>query len=103
MKIRIANNIKGLSQHFWDSALSSFHRQKRISMQSYFSLLSETKTTVEKIEDIRENYDRLVQKEIKRKTSYGELFRKQPVDGVSTTNKIIHRGVYPEESIKIKL
>ncbi|MBB5324142.1 Fic family protein [Anoxybacillus tepidamans] len=73
-------------------------------MKSYFNLLSETKTTLEKIEDIREIYDHLVQEEIKKENELdGELFRKQPVDVVTTTNKAIHRGAYPEESIKTKL
>jgi Fic family protein len=73
-------------------------------MKSYFSLLSDRKKTIESIEDIRNIYNHLVQDEISKENELdGELFRKQPVDVVTSTNKVIHRGVYPEESIKTKL
>jgi Fic family protein len=70
-------------------------------MRSYFKLLSETQTTLENIEHVREIYNHLVQEEIKKEEHLdGSLFRKQPVDVVTSTDKVVHKGVYPEESIK---
>lgn len=73
-------------------------------MNAYFGLLSGTIPTLATIEDVRTIYDRLVREEIKAEDALdGELFRKQPVDVVTTTGKIIHRGVYPEKAIQTKL
>lgn len=69
-------------------------------MNSYFSLLSKKHSSLESVDQIRTIYDHLVKQEIKADDELdGQLFRKQPVDVVTSTDKIIHRGVYPESSI----
>ncbi|GGJ76441.1 Fic family protein [Anoxybacillus voinovskiensis] len=73
-------------------------------MNAYFHLLSGDVPALETVKDIRTIYDRLVREEIKPGDALdGELFRKQAVDVVTATGKIIHRGVYPEKAIQTKL
>ncbi|BAU26037.1 Fic family protein [Aneurinibacillus soli] len=81
------------------------HKARHLSlMKSYAALLTETQTTLERIEQIRSIYNHLVQEETEPEDQLdGELFRKQPVDVVTQTNKVVHRGVHPEESIKTHL
>ncbi len=70
-------------------------------MNTYFNLLSEVKTAIESIEEIRDIYDRLVKEEIKNEDELdGELFRKEAVDVVTSSGKTVHRGVAPETSIQ---
>lgn len=73
-------------------------------MKTYFNLFSEKATTIEKIEQIREKYDNLIHEELKDDDKPdGQLFRKGPVDVVTATGKIIHRGLYPENVIQTHL
>lgn len=73
-------------------------------MRSYVNLLSETKTVLENVKDIREIYDRLVQEEIKQEDRPdGKLFRKEAVDVKTATGKVVHKGVYPEQAIETQL
>lgn len=73
-------------------------------MKSYFKLSSETQTVLENVDQIRTIYDQLVHEEIKREDELdGELFRSHPVDVVSSTQKVVHKGVHPEQSIKVHL
>ncbi|MGD6900056.1 Fic family protein [Bacillus infantis] len=70
-------------------------------MKTYFNLFSEVKTVIESVEQIRDIYDRLVKEEVKSEDKLdGVLFRKEIVDVVTSTGKTVHRGNYPEESIK---
>jgi Fic family protein len=73
-------------------------------MRSYVNLLSETQTALENIEHVREIYDQLVKDEIKKEYQLdGTLFRKEPVDVVTETNKTLHRNTFSEETIKAHL
>ncbi|MFM1652273.1 Fic family protein [Brevibacillus sp. B_LB10_24] len=73
-------------------------------MNSYFSLLSETHPTLKNVEQVREIYNHLVEQELKKEDRLdGVLFRKQSVDVVTSTDKVVHRGVYPEQSINTHL
>ncbi|MGJ7920637.1 Fic family protein [Neobacillus sp. LXY-4] len=73
-------------------------------MHTYFNLISEDKSSIETIEEIREVYDQLVKEEVKSEdTLDGQLFRREAVDVVTSSNKVIHRGVYPESSIQTQL
>ncbi|MEC5304798.1 Fic family protein [Bacillus thuringiensis] len=77
-------------------------RVRHLSLvNSYSKLLSDDNTEITSIEQIREIYDSLVKDEIKAKDQLdGEIFRKGPVDVVTSTEKIIHKGVYPERAIQ---
>ncbi|UJF33577.1 Fic family protein [Paenibacillus hexagrammi] len=69
-------------------------------MKSYVSLLSEKHSFLTSVEQVREIYDHLVRQEMKAEDHLdGKVFRKQPVDVVTATGKVIHKGVYPESSI----
>ena len=73
-------------------------------MHTYFNLISEDKFAIETIEQIREVYDHLVKEEVKPKDILdGQIFRKESVDVVTSTETIVHRGVYPESSIQTHL
>jgi len=73
-------------------------------MKSYFSLLNEEYSTINSIEQVREVYDNLVLEEIKKDEHLdGALFRSQPVDVVTETGRVIHKGVFPESSINSHL
>lgn len=73
-------------------------------MNSYYNLLSETVTSVDSIEEIRKIYDDLIQEEIKEKDKLdGDLFRKEAVDVITATDKVVHKGVYPESAIQTHL
>lgn len=74
-------------------------------MRSYVSLLSETKDILETVKDIREIYNHLVQEEIKEEGNRldGRFFRKESVDVKTSTGKVVHKGVYPEQAIETHL
>lgn len=69
-------------------------------MKTYFNLISEKNDDIQNLEQIRNIYDELVATEIKKDDKLdGELFRKGSVDIVTSAEKVIHKGVYPESSI----
>lgn len=73
-------------------------------MNTYFNLFSENVTSIESIEQIREKYDLLVSEEVKKEdTLDGQIFRKEAVDVVTSTGKVVHRGLYPEPVIQTHL
>ncbi|PAD69955.1 hypothetical protein CHH83_05995 [Bacillus sp. 7586-K] len=73
-------------------------------MKTYFSLFNERNVVIKNIEDIREIYNELVKEEIKKEEELdGVLFRKEAVDVITSTEKVVHRGVYPEKAIQTHL
>lgn len=76
-------------------------------VNKYEKILKEENIPLDTCEDIRNLYNDFLYKEIERddplKLPDGEFFRKNSVDVVSATNKIIHRGVYSESEIINKL
>lgn len=76
-------------------------------VNKYEKILKGENIPLDTCEDIRNLYNDFLYKEIERddplKLPDGEIFRKNSVDVVSATNKIIHRGVYPESEIISKL
>lgn len=73
-------------------------------MRTYFNLISKKSEIIQNIEQIRDVYNELVKDEIKKEDKLdGQLFRKGPVDVVTSTEKVIHRGVYPESLIQNNL
>ncbi|MCC2391577.1 Fic family protein [Bacillus cereus group sp. Bc002] len=73
-------------------------------VNSYFKLLSDKNSKITSLEQIKEIYDSLVKDEIKEEDQLdGEMFRRGPVDVVTSTQKVIHKGVYPEILIQNSL
>jgi Fic family protein len=73
-------------------------------MKTYFNLITKKDSTIENIEHIREIYDHLIKDEINPNDKLdGSLFRNETVDVITSTGKNVHRGVYPESSIKTNL
>lgn len=73
-------------------------------MKTYFGLITEQNGKIQNEGQIKDIYNELVEDEIKKEDKLdGEIFRKGPVDVVTSTAKIIHRGVYPESAIKAHL
>lgn len=73
-------------------------------MNTYFNLFTEDTTKIESIEQIREIYDRLVSEEVKKEDELdGQIFRNGAVDVKTSTDKTVHRGLYPESKIHTHL
>ena len=69
-------------------------------MDKYFKLISNEIIPLNNCEDIRTIYDALVLPEIEKENlPDGILFRKEPVQVVSATQKEKHRGIMPESKI----
>ncbi|MGR5915151.1 hypothetical protein ACT7DA_28285 [Bacillus pacificus] len=59
-------------------------------VNSYFKLLSDKNSKITSLEQIKEIYDSLVKDEIKEEDQLdGEMFRRGPVDVVTSTQKVI--------------
>ncbi|CAH2462545.1 MULTISPECIES: Fic family protein [Bacillus cereus group] len=73
-------------------------------VNSYFKLLADKNGKITSLEQIKEIYDSLVKDEIKEEDQLdGEIFRSGPVDVVTSTQKVIHKGIYPEMLIQSSL
>ena len=72
-------------------------------IKKYTALTSSEIFSFKTCEDVRKFYDDFAHKEVATDNSTlkldGKLFRKGSVDIESSTGKILHRGVYPEEKI----
>lgn len=70
-------------------------------VDKYLKIVNGESITINSCADIRSLYDDIMSGEIS--DSYlpdGEIFRKGSVDIVSPTQKILHRGLYPETAVK---
>lgn len=73
-------------------------------VNSYFKLLADENGKITSLEQIKGIYDSLVKDEIKEEDQLdGEMFRAGPVDVVTSTQKVIHKGIYPEMLIQNSL
>ena len=69
----------------------------------YYELIDKSHIVPQTPADIRKIYDAILEGELKKEQQPdGEFFRKDPVDIVTSTQKVAHKGVVPEASI-IKL
>ena len=109
-EIKLTNEIEGV--HSTRKEISEIINDKKKTKQSkrlyglvqqYLMLLNGEKIELKSCQDIRNLYDELVLTEIKeddpKNIPDGELFRKEGVDIVSPSQKIIHKGIYPETKI----
>lgn len=73
-------------------------------VKKYSMLMNGVKVPLETVRDIRDLYDEIVLEEIEI-SDYpdGMLFRKEAVNVMSASQKVIHTGVLPEEKIIVKL
>lgn len=109
-EIILTNDIEGVysSRREINSVLSELKvksRGKRYAglVQKYLMLQKGEKLSFENCEDVRSLYDDLVYFEIAQDNPQnlpdGKVFRKEMTSVVSSTQKEIHRGVYPESQI----
>lgn len=72
-------------------------------VQKYRGLLSKEEIAFETSRDIRKFYDEFAHSEVVRDNPRneldGEIFRKDSVDVTSSTQSIVHQGIFPEERI----
>lgn len=72
-------------------------------VNKYTKLLKKEEIPLENCRDLRTFYDEFILREIEQDDPNlapdGVLFRKESVDVVSPTGKVLHRGLYPEEKI----
>lgn len=105
-EIVLTNEIEGVrsTRKEIEDAIDSIKNDKSARFKGlvdkYFKLISNEIIPLNNCEDIRTIYDALVLPEIeKEKLPDGILFRKEPVQVVSATQKEKHRGIMPESKI----
>lgn len=109
-EIVLTNNIEGVRSTRKEISdildeLGQKSKGKRFSglVQKYNMLMTKEELPLSCCEDIREIYNELALAEVIEEDPEnepdGEIFRKGPVSIYSSTQKEIHRGVYPEEKI----
>ena len=81
------------------------NKQKRLQgiINKYIMLANQENIKLESAEDIRIIYDEMLYEEIRQSNENnlpdGKLFRKDIVNVTTTTGKVIHTGIVPEEKI----
>lgn len=105
-EIALTNEIEGVrsTRKEIEDAIDSIKNDKSARfkglMDKYFKLISNEIIPLNNCEDIRTIYDALVLPEIEKENlPDGILFRKEPVQVVSATQKEKHRGIMPESKI----
>lgn len=105
-EIALTNEIEGVrsTRKEIEDAIDSIKNDKRARFKGlvdkYFKLISNEIIPLNNCEDIRTIYDALVLPEIEKENlPDGILFRKEPVQVVSATQKEKHRGIMPESKI----
>ena len=105
-EIALTNEIEGVSstRKEIEDAIDSIKNDKSARFKGlvdkYFKLISNEIIPLNNCEDIRTIYDALVLPEIEKENlPDGILFRKEPVQVVSATQKEKHRGIMPESKI----
>ena len=110
-EIVLTNSIEGVNSTRRDiddilDDLKGRDHKKRFQglVQKYLMLQNDSKLSLSTCEDIRRIYDDLVLKEVceedPKDRPDGELFRKDLVYVHSSTQKVIHTGLYPESEIQ---
>lgn len=105
-EITLTNEIEGVrsTRKEIEDAIDSIKNDKSARFKGlvdkYFKLISNEIIPLNNCEDIRTIYDALVLPEIEKENlPDGILFRKEPVQVVSATQKEKHRGIMPESKI----
>lgn len=105
-EIALTNEIEGVrsTRKEIEDAIDSIKNDKSARFKGlvdkYFKLISNEIIPLNNCKDIRTIYDALVLPEIEKENlPDGILFRKEPVQVVSTTQKEKHRGIMPESKI----
>lgn len=105
-EIALTNEIEGIrsTRKEIEDAIDSIKNDKNARFKGlvdkYFKLISNEIIPLNNCEDIRTIYDALVLPEIEKENlPDGILFRKEPVQVVSATQKEKHRGIMPESKI----
>ena len=105
-EIALTNEIEGVrsTRKEIEDAIDSIKNDKSARFKGlvdkYFKLISNEIISLNNCEDIRTIYDALVLPEIEKENlPDGILFRKEPVQVVSATQKEKHRGIMPESKI----
>lgn len=105
-EIALTNEIEGVrsTRKEIEDAIDSIKNNKNARFKGlvdkYFKLISNEIIPLNNCEDIRTIYDALVLPEIEKENlPDGILFRKEPVQVVSATQKEKHRGIMPESKI----
>lgn len=105
-EIALTNEIEGVrsTRKEIEDAIDSIKNDKSARFKGlvdkYFKLISNEIVPLNNCEDIRTIYDALVLPEIEKENlPDGILFRKEPVQVVSATQKEKHRGIMPESKI----
>lgn len=105
-EIALTNEIEGVrsTRKEIEDAIDSIKNDKNARFKGlvdkYFKLISNEIIPLNNCEDIRTIYDALVLPEIEKENlPDGILFRKEPVQEVSATQKEKHRGIMPESKI----
>ena len=105
-EIALTNEIEGVrsTRKEIEDAIDSIKNDKSARFKGlvdkYFKLISNEIIPLNNCEDIRTIYDALVSPEIEKENlPDGILFRKEPVQVVSATQKEKHRGIMPESKI----
>ncbi len=105
-EIALTNEIEGVrsTRKEIEDAIDSIKNDKNARFKGlvdkYFKLISNEIIPLNNCEDIRTIYDTLVLPEIEKENlPDGILFRKEPVQVVSATQKEKHRGIMPESKI----
>lgn len=109
-EIKLTNDIEGvystrkeLSDVLYE--MDGKAKKKRFYglLNKYKMLISDTEFSLNTSTDIREIYDDLVLKEIAQECADnipdGEIFRKDAAEVTTATQKVIHKGAYPETKI----
>lgn len=105
-EIALTNEIEGVrsTRKEIEDAIDSIKNDKSARFKGlvdkYFKLISNEIIPLNNCEDIRTIYDALVLPEIEKENlPDGILFRKEPIQVVSATQKEKHRGIMPESKI----
>ena len=105
-EIALTNEIEGVrsTRKEIEDAIDSIKNDKSARFKGlvdkYFKLISNEIIPLNNCKDIRTIYDALVLPEIEKENLHdGILFRKEPVQVVSATQKEKHRGIMPESKI----
>lgn len=105
-EIALTNEIEGVrsTRKEIEDAIDSIKNDKSARFKGlvdkYFKLISNEIIPLNNCEDIRTIYDALVLPEIEKENlPDGILFRKEPVQVVSATQKEKHRGIMPESKL----
>ena len=109
-EIKLTNEIEGvhstrkeISEIINDKSENNKRKRLYGLVQKYMMLLYGQKIELKSCQDIRKLYDELVLIEIKeddpKNIPDGKIFRKEGVEVLSPSQKVIHKGLYPESTI----